>query len=108
MIGAGTPSLSSHRYSPYPIPSLNNAAAGQLGSAAAAVAAGGVQYSVASPLMSQLSTTTVLPSTAPSQQQQTLEGAVATQQAAQAAVQSHVSQTSQGLTQEIIKELNLR
>jgi len=91
LLGAtATPSLSSHRYSPYPLPSLNTAAAaaGQLGSTA-----GGVQYTVASPLMSQLSTPTVLPTSAPSQQQQQpqLDGV-----ANQAAVQNHVSQTSQG------------
>jgi len=41
LIGAGDPRMSSHRYSPYPLPSL------------ASSQQGGVQYSVTSPLMSQ-------------------------------------------------------
>lgn len=55
----GPPSISSHRYSPYPLPSLSTSHGG------------GVQYSVSSPLMSQLSAPAV-----PSHQSQ-LEAAVA-------------------------------
>ena len=69
----------------------------QLGAAGAAAgaAAGGVQYTVASPLMSQLSAAppAVLPTSAPSQQQQHLDAVTA---AAGAGVPSHVAQTSQG------------
>ena len=44
LLGSGGPaSISSHRYSPYPLPSLNT------------THGGGVQYSVSSPLMSHLS-----------------------------------------------------
>jgi len=99
--GAGPASMSGHRYSPYPLPSAAAGAGHQHGSqlgaagAAAGAAAGGVQYTVASPLMSQLSAAppAVLPTSAPSQQQQHLDAVTA---AAGAGVPSHVAQTSQG------------
>jgi len=99
----GSPSISSHRYSPYSLPSggagqhaaHSAPAAGHLHGAAAGHA-GGVQYTVASPLMSQLSAgpgqATVLPtSTASHQQQQHLEAV-----AAAGAVPGHVAQAAQG------------
>ena len=102
----GAPSISSHRYSPYPIPSLNTAAAAAaagVGSSAAAPAqlgaAGGVQYTVASPLMSQLSAPpSVLPTSAPSQhqQQQQQQHLDAVAAAAAGGVPNHVNQTTQG------------
>ena len=95
--GAGPASMSGHRYSPYPLPSAAGGAGHQHGSqlGAAGAAAGGVQYTVASPLMSQLSAAppAVLPTSAPSQQQQHLDAVTA---AAGAGVPSHVAQTSQG------------
>ena len=102
------PSISSHRYSPYPIPSLNTAAAaaaagvGSSGAGPAQLgAAGGVQYTVASPLMSQLSADappSVLPTSAPSQQQQQqqqqhLDAAAV---AAAGGVPNHINQNTQG------------
>ena len=102
-MGTGAaPSISSHRYSPYQIPSLNAAGAvsgaGQLGAAAAgqlgaAAGAGGVQYTVASPLMSQLSAASaVLPTSAPSQQQQQQQQHLDVA----AGVPSHVTPSAQG------------
>ena len=70
----GPPSISSHRYSPYPLPSLTNTG-------------GGVQYSVSSPLMSQLSAPAVLSpsgvSGGPPAHQSHLEAAVAAVQPSQ-------------------------
>ena len=109
LLGTGQPSISSHRYSPYSLPSggagqhgaghgaPGAAAAGHLHGAAAAAAghAGGVQYTVASPLMSQLSAgpgqATVLPTSSASTQHQHLEAV-----AAAGAVQGHVGQATQG------------
>ena len=51
LIGAGDPRISSHRYSPYPLPSLNANSMGAL--TAQLSSAGGVQYTMTSPLMSQ-------------------------------------------------------
>ena len=110
----GAPSISSHRYSPYPIPSLNTAAAAAaagVGSSAAAPAqlgaAGGVQYTVASPLMSQLSAPpSVLPTSAPSQhqQQQQQQHLDAVAAAAAGGVPNHVNQTTQGTIKKKFQE----
>lgn len=102
LLGTGQASISSHRYSPYSLPSGGagqhagqhtgpGAAAGHLHGAAAGHA-GGVQYTVASPLMSQLSAgpgqATVLPTSSASQQhQQHLEAVAAA---------GHVGQAAQG------------
>jgi len=51
LIGAGDPRISSHRYSPYPLPSFNSNSMGAL--TAQLSSAGGVQYTMTSPLMSQ-------------------------------------------------------
>ena len=115
----GAPSISSHRYSPYPIPSLNTAAAaaaagvGNSGAGPAQLgAAGGVQYTVASPLMSQLSAAappSVLPTSAPSQQQQQQQQQQHLDAAAVAAaggVPNHVNQTTQGKHLEHLLEPN--
>ena len=83
----GPPSISSHRYSPYPLPSLSNTG-------------GGVQYSVSSPLMSQLSAPAVLsPSgvsgTPPGHHQSHLEAAVAAVQPSHLAQVGTVGQVGQ-------------
>jgi len=63
LIGAGSPGMSSHRYSPYSLPSFNSGAAmaglanhPQLAQQLAAQSAAAAQYSVSSPLMSQPAT----------------------------------------------------
>ena len=98
LLGPGAAaSLSSHRYSPYPLP---GAGAGQH-TGHTQGAAGGVQYTVASPLMSQLSApgqATVLPTSTPSQHQHQHLEAVA----AAGAVPSHVNQTQGDHTSMII------
>ena len=81
----GPPSISSHRYSPYPLPSLSSTG-------------GGVQYSVSSPLMSQLSAPAVLspsgvsPGPQPAHQSH-LEAAVAAVQPSQLGQVGQVGQT---------------
>lgn len=52
LIGAGDPRISSHRYSPYPLPSFNSNSMGAL-TAQLSSAGGGVQYTMTNPLMSQ-------------------------------------------------------
>lgn len=81
----GPPSISSHRYSPYPLPSLSNTG-------------GGVQYSVSSPLMSQLSAPAVLSPSGvtgpgPGHHQSHLEAAVAAVQPSHLAQVGQVGQT---------------
>lgn len=55
LIGAGSPGMSSHRYSPYSLPSLASGAAMGLGAHPQLVqsSTGGMQYTMSSPFMSQ-------------------------------------------------------